>query len=86
MAAVNPWLVASIAMTPALAIPAIRAMRGSIGGRLIAVELASVITALSLVCLSLAFAQPSFVDLAVTLALLSLPGTLVLTTFLERWL
>lgn len=86
MAGLNPWLVASLAMLPALAIPLARALRGSLDSRLAAVELTSVITALLLVCLSFAFAQPSFLDLAVTLALLSLPGTLVLTVFLERWL
>ncbi|HEY6434146.1 MAG TPA: monovalent cation/H+ antiporter complex subunit F [Acetobacteraceae bacterium] len=86
MAGLNPWLIASLAMLPALAIPLARALRGSIDSRLVAVELASTITALLLVCLSFAFAQPSFLDLAVTLALLSLPGTLVLAVFLERWL
>ena len=82
----NAWLVASIAMLLALTLPAIRALSGSIGSRLVAVELAAVVTSLLLVCLSFAFDQPSFLDLAVTLGLLSLPGTLVLTTFLERWL
>jgi len=33
-----------------------------------------------------AFDQSSFIDIALCLALLTLPGTLVLALFLERWL
>ena len=86
MAGVNPWLIATIAMLPALVLPIVHAVRGPIATRLVAVELAATVVTLMLVCLCFAFGQPSFLDLALTLALLSLPGTLALAAFLERWL
>jgi len=86
MAGVNPFLFAAIAMILALILPAWIAFRASIPQRVVALQLASVTTALVLVCLSLGFRQPSFLDLAVALVVLSLPGTLVLTVCLERWL
>ncbi len=86
MAGVNPFLAASVAMLLALIIPGWVAMRATITERLVAVQLGSVITALTLVCLSLGFGQTSFLDIAVAITVLSLPGTLVLTIFLERWL
>jgi multisubunit Na+/H+ antiporter MnhF subunit len=86
MASVNPWLVFVIVLLLALALPASTALRGPIEHRLVAVQLAAIIASLLLVSLSIGFSQPSFLDLAVALVLLSLPGTLVLTTFLERWL
>ena len=86
MAGVSPFLIASIAMLLALALPGWVAVRGSLAQRLVALELCSVVTALALVCLSLAFGQPSFLDVAVALVVLSLPGTLVLIVSLERWL
>ena len=82
----NPWLIASIAMLLAMLLPTWTALRGSIGHRLVAVEMVALVSTLLLVSLSLAFGQPSFLDLALALALLSLPGTLVMTTFLERWI
>jgi multicomponent Na+:H+ antiporter subunit F len=82
----SPFLVASIAMLLALALPAWVAVRGVLAQRLVALELCSVVTTLVLVCLSLAFGQPSFLDVAIALVVLSLPGTLVLTVCLERWL
>jgi multisubunit Na+/H+ antiporter MnhF subunit len=36
--------------------------------------------------MTFAFDQPALIDLALALALLSLPGTLLLSLFLERWL
>lgn len=82
----SPFLIAAFAMLLALALPTWVAVRGALGQRLVALELCSVVTALVLVCLSLAFGQPSFLDVAVALVVLSLPGTLVLTVCLERWL
>ncbi len=86
MAGVNPFIAAATAMILAMVLPGCIAFHGSTPQRLVAVQLAAVITALVLVCLSLGFGQPSFLDLAVTLELLSLPGTLALIVCLERWL
>jgi multicomponent Na+:H+ antiporter subunit F len=86
VAGVSPFLIAAISMLLALALPSWVAVRGTLAQRLVALELCSVATTLVLVCLSLAFGQPSFLDVAVALVVLSLPGTLVLTVCLERWL
>ena len=86
MAGLNPFLLATLALLPALAVAVHGACRGSTFGRLAALQLATGVTALMLVLLSFAFDQSSLVDLALTLAVLSLPGTLVYTLFLERWL
>ncbi len=82
----NVWAAALIALVPPLALTAWHVLRGRTATRLVAFELASSIGALMLVLMSMAFDQPSFVDLALALVLLSLPGTLVFAQFLERWL
>jgi multicomponent Na+:H+ antiporter subunit F len=82
----NVWMLAILAMMPALAIPALAACRGAIPGRFVALQLASIVAATILVLMSFAFDQSSFIDIPMTLALLSLPGTLVIAVFLERWL
>ncbi len=80
------WLFAGIAMLPPLVAPLWVAIRGDLVNRLVAVQLGSAVTALILVLMSFAFDQSSEIDLPLTLSLLSLPGTLMLTLFLERWL
>jgi multisubunit Na+/H+ antiporter MnhF subunit len=80
-----PWLVAGVATVLALALPVSAALRGGVGHRLAAVQMASVVTSWALAELSFAFGQPSFLDLALTLGLLSLPGSLLFAMFLERW-
>jgi multicomponent Na+:H+ antiporter subunit F len=87
MAAVNAWLLASLALMPALVVPVLTACRsGSTAARLVAVQLATSLTTLILVLMTFAFDQSSFIDLPLALALLALPGTLGMTLFLERWL
>ena len=54
--------------------------------RLVAMELATSLSVLMLIALSFAFDQASSIDLALTLTVLSLPGTLVIALFEERWL
>ena len=82
----TPWMLAVLALLPALAVPVIAACRGEVAGRLVAVQLATSLTAAILVLMTFAFDQSSFVDLPLTLELLALPGTLVMALFLERWL
>jgi len=81
-----PWLVALLALLPAFALSVLMALRGRVGARLVGVQLASSVAVLILVAMSFAFDQPSLLDLPLTLVLLSLPGTLVMALFLERWL
>ena len=54
--------------------------------RLVALEFASCIITLQMVCLAEGFHRPSFYDLPLTLALLSFGGGMVFARFLQRWL
>ncbi|WP_428485701.1 monovalent cation/H+ antiporter complex subunit F [Rhodopila sp.] len=80
------WMLALVALLPAFAIPAVAACHGGTAGRLVAVQLATSVATLMLILMTFAFDQSAFIDLALTLALLTLPGTLIITLFLERWL
>ncbi|HLI16772.1 MAG TPA: monovalent cation/H+ antiporter complex subunit F [Rhodanobacteraceae bacterium] len=82
----SAWLIAALALLPALIVGVVSAARGAAARRLVAIQFATSIAVLLLVVLDFAFDQPSSMDLALTLALLSLPGTLVLALFQERWL
>ncbi|HEX2940896.1 MAG TPA: monovalent cation/H+ antiporter complex subunit F [Rhodopila sp.] len=82
----NPWLLSIIAWLPPLVVPLWVAARGTLPHRLVAVQLATNVTILILVLASFAFDQDSLIDLPLTLATLSLPGTLMLALFIERWL
>lgn len=86
MAFMNAWLVAALALLPPFACGVLMALRGPLGNRLVAVEFASAIGVFFLVLLAMAVDQSSFLDLALTLTLVTLPGMLIYTHFLERWL
>jgi multisubunit Na+/H+ antiporter MnhF subunit len=80
------WLLAMLALLPPLLIPLAVALRGDLAQRFVAVQLATNVTMLILVLSSFAFSQPPLIDLPLTLALLSLPATLMFALFVERWL
>ena len=80
------WLASVLALLPAFAVPVLAACRGGIEGRLVALQLATALATLILVLMTFAFDQSAFADLPLTLAVLALPGTLVMTLFMERWL
>lgn len=80
------WIAAGLALLPVLGLAVIATGRGTAGSRLVAVALATSLSVLLLVVFDFAFDQPSSLDLAMALALLALPGTLVLALFQERWL
>ncbi len=82
----NVWLIATGVLLAALLPCAIVAFRGAAMDRLIAVELAGTITTLLILTLAQGLGRPSIFDLALALAALSVPGTLVYAHFLERWL
>ena len=79
------WMVTCIALLPALAIPVVAALRGSTAHRLAALPLAGSVATILLVLVTFVFDQSSFIDIALCLALLTLPGTLAFALFLERW-
>lgn len=80
------WMLATVALVPAFAIAVLYASRGGVASRLAAVQLASAVAALVLALMTFAFDQSAFIDLALGLTLLGLPGTLIMALFLERWL
>lgn len=80
------WLLAVLALLPPLAIPLVTACRGDTASRLVAVQLVTGVATLLLALMTFAFDQSSFIDLALCLALLTLPGSLLMALFLERWL
>ena len=82
----NEWLVAAFVLAIGFVPCGIVVVTGRTMDRLVALELAGVIASLLLVLLAEGFSRPSLYDLALTTALLSLPGGLVFTHFLERWL
>lgn len=86
MAGISPWLAAVLALLPVAACGFAAGLHGDVAERLIAVEFAAAVTVAILVLMSFAFDQPSTIDLALALSLLSLPATLLLAHFIERWL
>jgi multisubunit Na+/H+ antiporter MnhF subunit len=82
----NLWLTAAVALLPALAAAGILAATAGVSERLIALEFATVVGLFMLMLLAVGYDQPSFIDLGLTLVLLSFPGTIAYAHFLERWL
>ncbi len=82
----SAWMAAVLALLPAFAVAMFAGCRGRTASRLVALQLASSLAGLILIAMTFAFDQAAFIDLPLSLALLTLPGMLVLTVFLERWL
>ncbi|HEX4129193.1 MAG TPA: monovalent cation/H+ antiporter complex subunit F [Pirellulales bacterium] len=82
----NAWLIAATALVPGLLACGWIGSRAATMDRLVALELAGSLMPLVVVLLAEGYARPSLYDLALTLAVLSLPGTIVFAHFLERWL
>lgn len=80
------WLWSTIALVAATAVPAAKACRGPMAERLVAVQMATALTATALVIMSFAFDVPALMDLPLTVVLLGIPGTLVIAVALERWI
>ena len=80
------WAVAFVLLVPAFAIPVVAGLRGGTVDRLAALPLAGGVATLLLALATFVFDQSSFIDIALCFALLTLPGSLVLAIFLERWL
>jgi multicomponent Na+:H+ antiporter subunit F len=86
MAFVNAWLIAALALLPPLAGACFAAAWGQLPMRLAAIPLTGTLTVVILMLLAKAVDQPSFFDLPLALVLVSYPGTLLYTHFVERWL
>ena len=80
------WLGATLGLLLPMLAAILAAGRGAAGARLLGIQLATSLATFLLVAMSFTFDQPSSIDLALTLALLTLPGTLLFCLFEERWL
>lgn len=86
MAGLAPWLAATIAFLPAVAVAVYACSVGGIHNRLAAAQFAGGIGTSILVAMSVAFDQASSIDLALMLCLLTVPASLLFAIFAERWL
>ncbi|HEV7664177.1 MAG TPA: monovalent cation/H+ antiporter complex subunit F [Chloroflexota bacterium] len=82
----NLWLAATLGLLLALIPCGVVVLRGGRFDRLVALQLATLVTVLALVTLAIGLERSSYTDLALTLALLAFPGTLAFAITLERWL
>jgi len=82
----QPWFAAALALLPPFAFAATAIASRALGYRLVAVQFATSLTLLLLIAFSFALDQPAAIDLALTLGVLTLPGTLLYAVFQERWL
>jgi multicomponent Na+:H+ antiporter subunit F len=81
---VNEWLVAGLALLAGLVPCGAALVRGDVVSRLVALELAGTVDTLILLMLAQGYGRVVYMDLALTLALLSFAGGLVFARFLER--
>ena len=82
----NCWIVTALALLVCMIPCFVLCLRGDAMTRLIGLEAGSTMAVMVLLALTEAFNQSSFVDLALTLALLTYGSGLVFARFLERWL
>ena len=83
----NTWLGADAALVLAALFCAVIILRGRrLTDCMVALQMGGVIIVLALLALAQAMGRPSFLDLALALALLSFPGALLFAHFVERWL
>jgi multisubunit Na+/H+ antiporter MnhF subunit len=82
---VNAWLLAAIVLQLGLLICGFVCLRCELVESIVAMEMSSIIGVMSIAVLAEAVGRPAWFDLALALALLSLPAGLLFLVFLERW-
>jgi multicomponent Na+:H+ antiporter subunit F len=82
----NIWVLAVILFQAVIISCGFVAIRGKLLESIVAMEMASAVTVLSVALLAVGLGRPAWFDLALALALLSFPGGMVFLIFLERWL
>ncbi len=82
----SAWMIAAAALLLGFVPCGLLARRGSVLDAVVALEMAGVLTMLTLLLLAASFDRPPFYDLALVLAALSFAGALVFVRFLERWI
>jgi multisubunit Na+/H+ antiporter MnhF subunit len=75
-----------MALLPPLGITVAAGLRGTVGARFVAFQLAASIAAIIMILFTFATDQVALTDLGLTMVLLGLTGTLLYAVFLERWL
>lgn len=80
------YWIAIVALMPPLLAGLMVARRGPLRTRPLAIQFISTLVAIVFVLIALAMQQPSYIDLALALTLLGLPGTLAYTFYMERWM
>jgi len=83
---VNVWVIAATAVSAALIPCADMCLRGSPERRLVGLEMASTIVTIAMVLFTVGFGRSAFIDLPVTLAIMSFGGGLVFARFLGKHL
>jgi multisubunit Na+/H+ antiporter MnhF subunit len=81
---VNVWLIAALALLPALAASGFVCLRASTLSGLVAVELASVIGVVELMLFSQGTHREPFIDLALVLAVMGFVGSLAFARLMEH--
>lgn len=82
----NHWFVAAAALLFGIGACGWVCLFASTLDRLVAVELLGTVTVLVLLLLAAGFDRTPYYEVALALAVLSLPASLVFVRFLERWL
>jgi multicomponent Na+:H+ antiporter subunit F len=82
----NPWLIAAAAVSAALLPCADMCLRGSAERRLVGLEMTGMIVTIALVLFTIGFGRIPFIDLPLTLAIMSFGGGLVFARFLGKHL
>lgn len=82
----NAWIATAIAVGACLIPCAWACLRGSAERRLVGLEMTSIIVIVELVLLTLAYGRLPFIDLPLTLAMLTFGAGLVFARFLEKHL
>jgi len=80
------WTVTAIALLICMLGAFIRCLRGDLVSRLVGLQAGGIFCTTILLVLTEAYHRAPFVDLALTLALLTFGAGLVFARFLERWL
>jgi len=82
----NIWLIAGIAVASSLVLCAFMCLHGNPERRLVGLEMTSMIVITSMVLFTVGTGRLPFIDLPLTLAILSFGGGLVFVRFLRRYL
>jgi multicomponent Na+:H+ antiporter subunit F len=82
----NVWLLAGVAVSAALVPCADMCLRGKLERRLVGLEMASMIVVIAMILFTVGFGRAVFIDLPLSLAIMSFGGGLVFVRFLGKHL